>query len=144
MSCHDERPYMTSRLGSFHECASNWGARAGFFYFKIIFLALKCCFFDLEMLLGWSGTIYENMLKIQIFIIFSHFLWHISSSVRVFLLTIWADIKPNQSSNIVLDKRLSVSWKMKCIYQKLMVKVSEDRTSAETPKTSRRPVQGQR
>ena len=67
---------------------------------------------------------------------FCHFLWHISCPDGLFPWFNRAHIKPAQSSNIVLDNRLRISWFMDSIYQKCVVKGSKLRTSAGTPKSA--------
>ena len=75
---------------------------------------------------------------------FSTFLWHISSPVRVFPWFNQAHTQPGQSSNIILKGYLRICQMVEDFYQKCWVKVSKSRTSAGTPKISRRPAQRQR
>ena len=105
---------------------------------------MKFDFLSLEMFLGWCGIIFPKMLIFTIFIIFSTFLWHISSPDQGFPWSIQADTWPGQSSNIILKNRLRICQTNKYFYQKYWVKVSKSCTSAGTPKISRRPAQRQR
>ena len=112
-----------------------------FFIWKSSFVASKCCFFGLKMVPGWSGIILKKTSNFQKSSEFWHFLWHISWPEQVFPWSDWAHIKQAPSSNIVLMLCLRISWSVKYFYQKYWVKGSENRTSAGTPRISRRPVQ---
>ena len=113
-------------------------------FLKHHFFLSKFDFFSLEMFPGWCGIIFPKITIFTIFIIFSTFLWHISSSDQGFPWSNQADTWPGQSSNIILKLLLRICQTNKYFYQKYWVKVSKSCTSAGTPKISRRPAQRQR
>ena len=114
------------------------------FILKTSIFSSKFDFFSLEMFPGWCGIIFPKMPIFTIFIIFSTFLWHISSPDQGFPWSIQADTWPGQSSNIILKKCLRICQTNKYFYQKYWVKVSKSCNSAGTPKISRRLAQRQK
>ena len=107
------------------------------FYLKIDVFCIKMLFFW-----SWndSGLIWDHFWKIvknsNFHQNFDIFWWHISSPSQVFPWSNRAHIKPAQSSNIVLDTRLRISWFMGSIYQKYGAKGSKKCNSAGTPKSA--------
>ena len=107
-----------------------------FFIWKSSIFVLKCCFFGLGTLSGWSRVVFRKSSNFQIFVKIFTFLWHISCPERVFPWSNRAHIKQAPSSNIVLRYCLRISWSVKYFCQKYWVKGSKSRTSAGTPESA--------
>ena len=69
------------------------------------------------------------------------FWWHIFGSEQGFSSSNWLHTWSNESSEIAFKMCLAVSEIVEIIYQKNWLKVPKPRSSAGTPKLSRRPAQ---
>ena len=107
------------------------------FYWKIDEFCMKMLFFW-----SWDGSgllwdhFWKNVKNSNFHRNFDIFWWHVSFPSQVFPWSNRTHTQATQSSNIVLELLLGISWFMSSIYQKYGAKGSKKCTSAGTSKSA--------